>query len=31
MSGPFTPEEKREVLVALLTGRTSTAELCRQH
>jgi len=31
MSGPFTPEQKREIVVALLTGRTSTAELCRQH
>ena len=31
MSGPFTLEEKREIVITLLSGRTSTAELCMQH
>ena len=31
MSGPFTPEEKREIVIAMLTGRTTMAALCRQH
>lgn len=31
VSGPFTPEERREIVLALLSGRVATAELCRQH
>lgn len=27
----FTPEQKRDVVVTLLTGKVSMAELCRKH
>lgn len=31
MSGPFTPEERREIVLALLSARVPMADLCREH
>ena len=31
MTGRFAPEERREIVLALLSGRVGMAELCRQH